>query len=386
MKILLIRTIAIEEDLSVSTYNNQEVGLATELVKRGNECGIVYYAKRGNGYEETIERDGAKIKIYHIEGKNFIWNAIYDKKIYDICEKYDIIQTSECDQIASWLIYKRFPDKTIIYHGPYKSKYTIKYNLRSKVFDLIFSNKANFKNAHVITKSYLAENYLRKKGFKNVITLGVGLNISNLNHLEKDIPKKIDDVIKEKRDYKYIMFIGAISKRKNFKFMLEILNNIVNEKKQKKYKLIVIGSKAYKEEKYYNDCSEYIKEKNLENNVVYLGKVEQKYLSSVYNVSDVYVLPTKYDIFGMVYLEAMYYGVPIVTTLCGGSSLLIKDDNYGLIEELDNQNAWTYAILKICEDLEFSKRISENTKREVNENYLWSVLAEKFECEYKKIK
>ena len=130
MKILLVRTIAIEEDCSISTYNNQGIGLATELAKLGHECGLVYYAKKGKGFKEIIERDGVKLTVYHIEGKNLIWNAIYNKEIYDICNQYDIIQTSECDQICSWLLYKKYPEKTIIYHGPYKSKYTKKYRNR----------------------------------------------------------------------------------------------------------------------------------------------------------------------------------------------------------------------------------------------------------------
>ena len=47
MKILLVRTIAIEEDCSISTYNNQGIGLASELIKLGHQCDLVYYAKKG---------------------------------------------------------------------------------------------------------------------------------------------------------------------------------------------------------------------------------------------------------------------------------------------------------------------------------------------------
>lgn len=385
MKILLVRTIAIEEDCSISTYNNQGIGLATELSKLGHECGLVYYAKKGKGFKEIIERDGVKLTVYHIEGKNLVWNAIYNKELYDICNQYDIIQTSECDQICSWLLYKKYPQKTIIYHGPYKSKYTKKYNLRSKVFDFIFLHRAKFIEAPVITKSYLAEKYLRKKGFKNVTTLGVGLNPYNLEQKIEEIPNKIKNVIDNKKNDKYILYIGAISKRKNLKFVLKILNKIVNEKCHKDYKLVVIGSKAYKEEKYYEECFNYIKRNNLDNNVINLKTVEQKYLKYVYNCSDVYVLPTQYDIFGMVYLEAMYFGTPIVTTLCGGSSLLIEEGKTGFIRKIVEPEEWADIIIKIAENVEVKENISRETKKQINEQYLWSVLVKKFEKEYKKL-
>lgn len=384
MKILLVRTIAIEEDCSVSIYNNQGIGLATELSKLGHECGLVYYAKKGKGFTEIIERDGVKLTVYHVEGKNLIWNAIYNKEIYDICDKYDIIQTSECDQICSWLLYKKYPQKTIIYHGPYKSKYTKKYNLRSKVFDLIFLNKANFTNAPVITKSFLSEEYLRKKGFKNIKTLGVGLNPYNLEQEVKEVPEKIKKIIDNKGKSKYILYIGAISERKNFKFIIEVLNQVVNNRKYKNYKLIVIGNKAYKEEKYYKECFNFIYNNNLEGNVINLQTVEQKYLKYVYNCSDVYVLPTRYDIFGMVYLEAMYFGIPIVTTLCGGSSLLIEEGKTGFIRKLGKHDDWTNTIINIAENPEIKENIAKETKKQINEQYLWSKLAIKFEEEYKK--
>lgn len=385
MKILLVRTIAIECDCSVKTYNIQGIGLATELSRLGHECGLVYYAKKGKGYTETIESDGFQIKVYHVEGINLVWNAIYNKELYKICEQYDIIQTSECDQIASWSLYKRFPEKTIIYHGPYKSKYTKKYNLRSKVFDTIFLNKANFKKVPVITKSKLAEEYLLNKGFKDVTTLGVGLNPYFLEQEIAEIPEKLINLQKEKNSSKYILYIGAISKRKNFKFVLKILNDIVNIKKLKNYKLIVVGNKAYKEEKYYRNCFKYIDDNKLNENVINLQTVEQKYLKYIYNCSDVYVLPTQYDIFGMVYLEAMYFGVPVVTTLCGGSSLLIKENENGFIKKLGDYREWVETIIKITDNKARKDEIKDKSIKKIKNEYLWSKLALKFENKYKEI-
>lgn len=385
MRILIVRTIAIEEDLSVSTYNSQGIGLATELSKLGHECGLVFYAKKGRGRTETYESDGQKLKIYHIEGKSLVWNAIYDNQIYDICKQYDIIQVSECDQIASWQIYKRFPEKTIIYHGPYKSKYTKKYNLRSKVFDMIFLHKANFLQAPVITKSYLAEEYLRNKGFTKIKTLGVGLNSHNFETKLENIPENIKKLSEDKADNKYILFIGAISKRKNLKFVIEILNDIVNNKGYKNYKLIIVGNKAYKEEKYYNECFKLIDDYGLKHNIINLKTVEQKYLRYIYDCSEVYVLPTQYDIFGMVYLEAMYFGIPIITTLCGGSSLLIEEGKNGYIRNCDNIDEWTRLIVDIAENEDLKERMSKNSTKKIEDEYLWSKLAIKFEKEYKNV-
>lgn len=375
MKILIVRTIAIEEDLSKNTYNNQGVGLATELGKLGNECALVYYAKKGNQHEEIIESDGVFIKVYHIEGKNLVWNAIYDDTLFEICKGYDLIQTSECDQICSWQIYKRFPRKTVIYHGPYGSKFTWKYNLRSRVFDVVFSWRNGFKNATVITKSKLAEDYLKAKGFRNIITLGVGLNPYALERSIDVLPEKIKQLISEKDNNKYLLYIGALSKRKNLLFLLEVFNNLVNVRKHHNYKMVIVGTKAYKEETYYNRCFQYIKENDLEKNIIYLGSVEQKYLKYLYTESDLYLLATQYDIFGMVYLEALYFGTPIITTQSGGASLLIKEGETGYIRQLGDVSEWCETAEIVVEKQIQVDEMREKERKIIRERFLWSKLA-----------
>lgn len=385
MKILIVRTIAIEEDLKQKTYNNQGIGLATELAKLGNECGLVYFAKKGNQRDECFASEGIRLQIYHIEGKSIVWNALYNTKLYEICRNYDIIQTSECDQIASWQIYKRFPEKTVIYHGPYSSEFTWKYNLRSKVFDLFFSWRNDFKHATVIAKSELAEKYLQKKGFSNIKVLGVGLNPSMLEKPCSFLPNDIEKLIKGKGNDKYLLYIGAISKRKNLMFILEIFNNLINIKKHTNYKLIIVGGKAYKEEAYYASIFNYIKDNHLEDNVIYFDSIEQHYLKYLYQYSDLYLLATQYDIFGMVYLEAMYYGTPILTTLCGGASLLVNNGITGFICPLDEHEKWINTAEKLLENAESLKEIRKNEEQLIKNYFLWSKLAPKFSEVYNEL-
>ena len=387
MKILIIKTFAIEQDFSISTYNTQGLGLATELSRLGHECALVYYAKKGNGYDEIIESNGFKIKVYHIEGINILKDSIFNKKLYELCDEYDVLQPSECDQITSWIIYKKYPQKTVIYHGPYNAKFTKKYNLRSKIFDFIFLNRAHFKHVPIITKSYLAEESLKKRGFKNITTIGVGLNPYNLEEKVLNVPNEIT-ILKEnklKNDIRYILFIGVITNRKNLKFVLAILNELVNIKKHKNYKLIIIGRKVNKEKKYFEECMSFIKEKKLQNNIIIFPKVEQKYLKYIYKCSDIFLLPTQYDIFGMVYLEAMYFGVPIITTFCGGSSLLIEDGKTGFIRNIEKSQNWTSIIIDVLENDLIRNQIANEAEKKIKDNYLWSKLVRKFEKVYKEI-
>lgn len=385
MRILLVRTIAIEEDCSRQTYNNQGIGLATELTKLGHECGLVYYAGKGNARTEEIVSDGCSLKVYHIEGKSLIWNAIYDDRIYEIAAGYDIIQISECDQIASWLMYRHFPEKTIVYHGPYRSGYTMKYNARSFVFDLLLGKRGGFRKVPVITKSYMAEKYLKKKGFQKVKTLGVGLNPSVLDSGGGSFSEEVRKLSENKGDQKYLLYVGALSRRKNLKFILKIMRKLVKDKGCTHYHLIIVGGRAYQEDNYFNECFEQIRQWGLEGNVTYMGVVDQGTMKRIYQISDVFLLATRYDIFGMVYLEAMYYGLPIVTTLNGGSSLLIQNRETGYLCNLRNKEDWMKKIQHILEDEEETAHMREKGKALIRQQFVWAKLAPEFMAFYQKM-
>ena len=387
MNIIIVRTIAVEEDCSISIYNNQGIGLATALSKIGHKCALVYYAKKGNQRTEIIERQGYKIKVFHLEGMNIAWEAIYNDKLYEVCKNYDIIQTSECDQICSWLLYKHFPEKVVVYHGPYRSKYTKRYNFKCNIMNEIFGKRNGFHSVKVIAKSNLARNDLIKLGYKNVETVGVGLDLTPLlsQKTSDQIPTRIMNIIQTSDKYEYLLFIGTISERKNLKFVIKVLDYIVNIKEIKTCKLIIIGDKVYNEAQYFKECQNMLLKLNLLDNIIFLGKVEQKYLQYVYTNSKVLVLPTKYDIFGMVYLEAMYFGIPIITTLSGGSSLLINNNENGYIMPLEDIKEWSDMIVKICQDKDRWKNISMNNRTLIENNYTWDRLVSKFMKIYKEI-
>lgn len=378
MKILIVRPIAIEEDCSQNTYNNQGIGLATQLSKLGNECALVYYAKRGHQRTEQIISDSETLTVYHIEGFNIVWNSIYNNNIWKLCKEYDLIQTSEYDQIFSWQLQRKFPNKTVIYHGPYQSKYTWKHNLRCWAFDLVFTWRGNYKSTYMITKSKLAEAYLRDRGFHNTKTVGVGLNPIILEQDKLLVTNELKELVTGKMSFKYLLYVGAISERKNLKFIIEILRILINEKKKPEYKLIIVGGKAYKENNYFLECFELIKKYGLSDNVVYMGTLTQPQVAFLYRLSDVYLLATQYDIFGMVYLEAMYFGIPIVTSMCGGPSLLIKEGETGYIRELGNTVSWVNTIQMITEHPDLADRIKRSSSELIKKHYLWEKLAPKF--------
>ncbi len=366
MKILIIRMFP--SKVNINTYNRQEIGLAKALVKLGNVCDIVYYnGKDEEKVEEYKFENNLKFNIYWLKGKDFFGNAIYNKKIFDLIEKYDCIQSSEYNQIFNSKIYRKIKNKLVIYHGPYYNKFDYKDNVKAHIFDIyinMFHRK--YKNIQIITKSKLAEEFLKEKGYKNVDKAGVGLDKERLikkNKIEHN------EIISTKE--KVILYIGQIQERRNVDFIINTYAKVYAENKNTK--LVIVGKG---EEKYVNKCMKIIEEKGLKQNVIIIPQMNQEELGELYEKAKVFLLPTNYEIFGMVLLEAMIYGVPVITTYNGGSSTLIKNGKNGFIYDELNEEIWKAKILELLENDNI--QISINAKETVEEHFTWDKLAPKF--------
>lgn len=215
MKILIVRTFPTIMDLN--TYNIQEIGLAKALAVRGHDCGIIFYnGKASDRIEKVIFEKGNVqyiIKIYWLKGCSFFKNG-FMPSIKKIVQEYDVIQVNEYDQISSWMLYTRQKKPTVIYHGPYYHEYAKGYNLKCKIFDAVFLKLRKYKDIIVLTKSEPASGFIRSKGFKNVYTVGVGIDEDNFR-LEETVDCPLDIDTSKFR----LLYIGKIEERRNVFFL-----------------------------------------------------------------------------------------------------------------------------------------------------------------------
>lgn len=99
---------------------------------------------------------------------------------------------------------------------------------------------------------------------------------------------------------------------------------------------------------------------NLQNQVFLFGKKTRVEIKNIFDKSHVFVLPSKFETFGVVYIEALASGLPVIATSCGGpESFLSKED--GLIIPVNDTNALVSALkyMKQHRDLYNSKEIAE---------------------------
>lgn len=88
----------------------------------------------------------------------------------------------------------------------------------------------------------------------------------------------------------------------------------------------------------YFECKDMIKKLGLEKHIRLLGRLSRKEIAKILKKSNCFVLPSKAETFGVVYIEAMACGLPVIATKCGGPELFVNETN-GVLIPVDDQDA-----------------------------------------------
>ena len=122
---------------------------------------------------------------------------------------------------------------------------------------------------------------------------------------------------------------------------LDVFVNMAN-KLPKDYKVVLVGTDDYTD-------------RQLPDSIISIHQTQnQAELAEIYSAADVFVNPTREEMFGLVNVEALACGVPVVTFRTGGSPECI-DDTCGVVVEYNNADAMLGEIIRICEDTPYSK-------------------------------
>src|SRR5437773_3110830 len=181
-------------------------------------------------------------------------------------------------------------------------------------------------------------------------------------------PRLIPTGVSENR--KVILYVGRIVREKGIFTLIEAFDELRNRGKD--VSLVFVGEGPMKE-----DLAKEILWRRLSDRVRLAGFVDERRLVSLYNSSDAFVLPSHYEPFGMVALEAMASRVPVVVSDVGGLSEIVEDGVTGVKVPSSDPHALAEGILRVIDNRELSERLKENAYRAVQERYRWDLIAEK---------
>lgn len=148
---------------------------------------------------------------------------------------------------------------------------------------------------------------------------------------------------------KIILNVARLKKQKNHEFLIKVFSQFV--KKLPEHKLVILGDGQER-----GNLEKLIRDLGLKDKVLLLGFRTDVY--DFYSISDFFALPSIREGFPNVVLEALAFGLPVISAPVPGIRAVINENN-GYIVEL-NENKWVEKMEKI------NSRISEN-RTKINE-------------------
>jgi len=188
-------------------------------------------------------------------------------------------------------------------------------------------------------------------------------------------------LVKDKKfDAKTVLFVGRIVYRKGIHVLVEAMSKVI--KKKKEAKLIIIG------EGYFRPFIEnLIKIYHIEKNVIFKKGLSRHQLKKYYQRANIFVCPSLFgESFGIVLLEAMASGTPIIASRHGGIKEVIRDNETGILVKPGDVEGLAEKILLFLNNPQLSERISKKAFQEVKRKYSWEIVGRKIEEVYLSLK
>jgi glycosyltransferase involved in cell wall biosynthesis len=172
-----------------------------------------------------------------------------------------------------------------------------------------------------------------------------------------------------------LVTVGRLVARKAIDQLISMMEDLRKEK----IHLLIIGTGP--QERILKDmCAK----KKLESRVIFMGKVEESEKFQILKMCDLYVSTSQHEGFGIVFLEAMASGLPVVCYDHGGQTDFLQDQETGYLVPLNNIDLFKNRCLLLIREPELRKTIGENNKHRVEEFYI-DRCASKYESVFSKV-
>jgi len=180
-------------------------------------------------------------------------------------------------------------------------------------------------------------------------------------------------------DKKVILYLGRLHRIKGLDFLVKAYAYLTRKISYKDAVLVLVGP----DDGYLNELKDLVQVLGISNSVLFTGPLYGRDKLEAYVDSDVYVLPSRYEIWGITVLEAYACGKPVIASNVGGLRSLIINGKTGLLIEPGNIFQLAKMIKFLLEDQKRAEDMGLNGKQFVKENFSIEKVISKLENVYR---
>ena len=361
--------------------------LSKRLIKDGHEVTVVTYREGNAPYFE----DDKGVKVYRIDNyminpNNFIdWimqmNFNMVAKASEIIAsegKFDVIHAHD------WLV--AYAAKTLknSYDTPIVSTiHATESGRNSGIHDETqrYINDTEWMLTYESTEVIVNSNYMKRElqslfglPFEKINVVPNGINVNMFSGIERDYEFRRKYALDNE---KIILFMGRLVYEKGVQHLISAMPKILAGYHDAK--LVIAGKGGMT-----NELKAQVNSMGISNKVYFTGYMDSKQVCKMYKCADVSVFPSTYEPFGIVALEAMLSGTPVVVSDIGGLNEIVEHRENGMKSYAGNPNSIADSILELLYNPQLSQEVVKKARNMVKNEYNWAKIAQDTHFTYQK--
>jgi len=246
--------------------------------------------------------------------------------------------------------------------------------IRPKYVEKVVELYCNVCN-HVIAPADYVKKELIEFGVKKPITvIPNGVNTKRFKPEKNSFLRKTLHISKND---KIVVYVGRIAREKSIDFLIRSFAKAA--KKEKNVQFVIVGDGPERK-----NLEKLISKLKISERVFLMGFVEHKDITKIYQSADIFVFSSTTETQGLVVLEAMSCGLPVITVKDWVFEEFIENGVDGFMVE-KKESVFAGKILEVLENENLRKKISENARKKALKFSLKEI-AKKFENLYKSLR
>ncbi len=178
----------------------------------------------------------------------------------------------------------------------------------------------------------------------------------------------------------FVLFVGRLASNKGLLPLLTAFGTLAAE--EPTAHLVLLGEDGGMRP----TVEERIRAAGLASRIHLVGHVDDdRWVAAAYREARLTVLPSEYEAFGLVLLESLAQGTPVVATRVGGIPEVVEDGRSGLLVPPNDPTALAEALRRLWQDRALAARLGQYGQESVVPRYTWEALAARLDALYREV-
>ncbi len=290
--------------------------------------------------------------------------------------KTDIVHCQTVFSALPFTLLKHFGCKKLVYTSHNPAWTAEKNDLLNKIILRLEAFVMKAADSNITVSKTMKEGIIKKTDIKpNKIHVIYNFVDSKKFHPRKNLWKGKIGI-----NCPMVLFVGKLSENKGVEYFLRAAKKVIDSKNNVKFVLVGPMSFEYKSN---NKWTELVKDLDIENNVIFTDALSDEELPDAYSSADVFCFPTLKEAFGIVVIEAMASGVPVITSDISVLREIVEKN--GIFVKLRDDDAIAKSILDLLNDEKTRKTLGKTALRH-SKSFAIEKIMEDYSKFYRKIK